>query len=119
GRDKLFFFVNYEWVSSPGTNTQTKNIMSPLSEQGIFQYAGGPNVNLMTLAAKAGQVSTIDPIVKRLIGDVRTSTTTTGVVNAASDPLVQTFVWQQPTKSKTTYPTGRIDYNVTSAHRLT
>jgi hypothetical protein len=46
GRDKLFFFVNYEWVRSPGTNTQNKTIMSPLSEQGIFQYAGEPNVDL-------------------------------------------------------------------------
>jgi hypothetical protein len=119
GKDKLFFFVNYEWLSSPGTVSQTKTIMSPLSEQGIFQYAGGPNVNLMTLAAKFGQVAQIDPIVARLIGDVRKSTTTTGVVNASADPLIQTFAWQQPSKSKTTYPTGRIDYNVTTAHRLT
>jgi hypothetical protein len=119
GRDKLFFFVNYEWVSSPGMNTSTRTIMSPLSEQGIFQYSGGPNVDLMALAAKNGGVAKIDPTVARLLADVRKSTTTTGVVNATTDPLTQTFAWQQKTKGKTTYPTVRVDYNVNSNHRLT
>ncbi len=119
GRDKLFFFVNYEEIRSPGTNTQTKTIMSPLSEQGIFQYSGGPNVDLMALAAANGQIATIDPTVQRLLADVRHSTTTAGVVNATTDPLTQSFAWQQPTHSKTTYPTVRVDYNLTKDHQLT
>uniref|UniRef100_Q01YS8 TonB-dependent receptor, plug n=1 Tax=Solibacter usitatus (strain Ellin6076) TaxID=234267 RepID=Q01YS8_SOLUE len=119
GRDKLFFFVNYEWVSSPGTSTSTRTIMSPLSEQGIFQYAGGANVDLMAMAARNGQVARIDPLVAKMLGDVRKSTSITGVVNSTTDPLTQSFVWQQPTTSKTTFPTVRVDYNVTAKHRLT
>jgi len=119
GRNKLFFFVNYEWVSSPGTSTSTRTIMSPLSEQGIFQYAGGPNVDLMALAARNGQTSKIDPLISRLLNDVRKSTGTTGVVNATTDPLTQSFTWQQPTKNKTTFPTVRVDYNLTTNHRIT
>jgi hypothetical protein len=118
GRDKLFFFVNYEWISSPGTLTQNKTIMTPLSEQGVFQYAGGPNVDLMALAAKNGQTAKIDQNIGRLLADVRKSTSQ-GVVNNNTDLLTQTFTWQQPTASKTTYPTVRIDYNVTTNHRLT
>jgi hypothetical protein len=118
GRNKLFFFVNYEWVSSPGTSTSTRTIMSPDSEKGIFNYTGGQPVDLMALAARSGQVSKIDPLIGKLLGDVRNSTSN-GVVNATTDPLTQSFVWQQPTKSKTTYPTGRLDYNVTVNHRLT
>src|SRR5882724_7506335 len=105
GRDKLFFFVNYEWVSSPGTSTSTRTIMSPLSEQGTFQYTGGPNVDLMALAARNGQVAKIDPLVAKLLGDVRKSTATTGVVNSTTDPLTQPFVWQQPITSRTTRAT--------------
>ena len=119
GHDKLFFFVNYEWVSSPGSVSNSRTIMSPLSEQGIFQYSGGPNVDLMALAARNGQVSKVDPFVGRLLGDVRKSTTLSGVLNATTDPLTQTLTWQQPTSNRTTYPTGRLDYNVTSKHRLT
>ncbi len=119
GRDKLFFFVNYEWVSSPGSNNQTKTIMSPLSEQGIFQYSGGPNVDLMALAAKNGQTAKIDPLVAKLIGDVRASTQKTGTINATTDPLTQSFNWQQRTSSKTTYPTVRVDYNLTERNRIT
>jgi hypothetical protein len=119
GRDKLFFFVNYEWVSSPGTNTQNQTIMTPLSQQGIFHYAGGPDVDLMALAARNGQVATIDPTVARLLADVRQSTTKTGNVNSNTDLLTQTFSWQQPTKSNTKFPTVRVDYNITSRHKLT
>jgi hypothetical protein len=119
GRDKLFFFVNYEWIDVPGTLTLNRTIMSPLSERGIFQYPDRPNVDLMALAARNGQVARIDPIVARLLADVRKSTGTTGVVNATADPLTQLFTWQQPTSSTTKYPTVRIDYNVTMNHRLT
>lgn len=117
GRDKAFFFVNYEEVRSPGAVTNTRTIMSPLSEQGQFQYAGG-TVDLMALAARSGQTARIDPIIAKLLGDVRGSTSQ-GTLSATTDPLTQTFAWQAPTKSTTTYPTVRGDYNVTSKHRVT
>jgi hypothetical protein len=81
--------------------------MSPPSEQGMFQYSGR-TVDLMALAAKNGQTAKIDPWVARLLGNVRASTKKTGIVNATTVPLTQSFVWQQPTKSKTTFPTVRI-----------
>jgi len=38
-------------------------------------------------------------------------------VTTTIDPLTQTFNWQQQTKSRTHYPTVRVDYNVTANHR--
>jgi hypothetical protein len=70
-RDKAFFFVNYEELRVPGTNGATRTIMSPLSEQGIFQYGSGRRVDLMELARSNGQASTIDPIVGKLLGAIR------------------------------------------------
>ena len=90
--------------------------MSPNAEQGIFQYAGG-SVNLLSLAAANGQVSRIDPIVGKLLSDIR-GATSQGTLNTTGDPLTQQFVWQQSTDSTTKYPTMRFDYNVTQNHRL-
>ncbi|MBE3087521.1 MAG: carboxypeptidase regulatory-like domain-containing protein, partial [Chloroflexi bacterium] len=115
-KDKAFFFVNYEWVNSPGTRTDTRTIMSPLSERGQFQYSGG-TIDLMALAASKGQMATIDPTIAKLLADVRSSTSQ-GTVTTSLDPLVQSFAWQQPTKSRTKYPTFRLDYQMTSKHRL-
>src|SRR5207247_4734942 len=92
GRDKAFFFVNYEEVRSPGTRTDTRTIMSPSSERGLFQYAGGPALDLMALAARNGQLARIDPLVAKLLADVRASTSQ-GTVSATTDPLTQSLAW--------------------------
>jgi hypothetical protein len=117
GRDKAFFFVNYEQLRSPGAIANTRTIMSPGSEHGLFQYSGG-TVDLLALAAKNGQIATIDPIVGKLLSDVRSSTSQ-GTLNATPDPLTQQLVWQATTKNTTTYPTVRVDYNLSSKHRVT
>ncbi|MFO7694269.1 MAG: TonB-dependent receptor [Vicinamibacterales bacterium] len=116
-KDKAFFFVNYEWISSPGTRTDTRTIMSPLSEQGMFQYSKG-TIDLLALAASKGQTARIDPTIAKLLADVRASTSQ-GTVTTTLDPLTQSFAWQQATDSTTKYPTVRLDYNLTSNHRLT
>lgn len=119
-KDKAFFFVNYEWISSPGTSTLSSTVMSPLSEQGMFQYVVGgvtKQINLMSLAASKGNMATIDPLIAKTMAAMRASMSQ-GSLNATTDPLTQQFVWQMPTASTTKYPTVRLDYNVTAKHRL-
>ena len=41
GRNKAFFFVNYEQSRSPGANTENRTLLHPLAEQGIFRYTAG------------------------------------------------------------------------------
>jgi hypothetical protein len=115
-KDRLFFFVNYEEVRSPGTVGNTRTIMSPASEQGLFQYSGG-TVDLMALAARNSQIARIDPVVAKLLADVRASTSQ-GTVTTTIDPLTQSFYWQQPTHNTTKFPTARVDYNLTTNHRV-
>jgi hypothetical protein len=122
GRNKAFFFVNYEESRSPGQNTENRTVLHPLAEQGIFRWTSGGvtrSVDLMALAAANGQLATMDPTVSRLVADIRAAVSgaNTGLVDL-TDPLQQRFTYQYDTEGVTKYPTGRLDFNLTDRHRL-
>jgi hypothetical protein len=116
-KNRAFFFVNYEWLSAPGSRTDTRTIMSPNAERGLFEYSGG-TVDLMALAARNGQTARIDPLVAKTLAAVRSSTSQ-GTVTTTIDPTTQSFAWSQDTESTTKYPTVRLDYNITGRHQVT
>jgi hypothetical protein len=121
GRDKAFFFVNYEEVRTPQTLTRNRTILSPSAQQGIFQYntaSGVQSINLLQLAAANGQTSTIDPTIAKLLADIRSATQGGGVADLA-DPLVQRFSFPTPAKGLTRFPHARLDFQLTQRHRLT
>jgi hypothetical protein len=121
GRNRAFFFVNYEEERTPGALSRNRNILHPQSQAGIFRYvAGGQTreVNLLALAAANGHVSTIDPTVGGVLAAIRSATATTGQVLDLTDPLVQRYTYQVTREGLTRYPTARIDVNVTDKHRV-
>jgi hypothetical protein len=120
GRNKAFFFVNYEESRSPGQNSENRTVLHPRAEQGIFRYLVGSQtreVNLLQLAAQNGHLSTIDPTIASLVGSIRSSVSG-GPLNDLDNPLHQEFRYQFQSEGITRYPTVRIDYNVTDRHRL-
>jgi hypothetical protein len=120
GRNKAFFFVNYEESRSPGQNSENRTVLHPLAEQGIFRYLVGSQVrevNLLQLAAQNGHISTIDPTISRLLADIRSSVSG-GPLRDLSNPLHQEFRYQFDSEGLTRYPTVRLDYNLTDKHRL-
>lgn len=116
-KDKAFFFVNYEWISSPSTLTLNPTVMSQNAQNGLFQYGAGTTVNLMALAASKGYTSTIDPLIAKTLAAERASMSQ-GTLNATTDPNTQQFSWQLPTAGTTKYPTVRLDWNATAKHRI-
>ncbi|HEU0252154.1 MAG TPA: TonB-dependent receptor [Pyrinomonadaceae bacterium] len=57
GRDKAFFFVNYEEYRLPETTSRTRNILSPQAQSGIFRFFNASDVsaaNTTCVAAPAG-----------------------------------------------------------------
>src|SRR5262249_47435239 len=83
--------------------------------------AGGPaeGINLYALAAANGQTSTPDPIIAKLLADIRSSTTSGGVLSEIPGNLnAQRYTFQQHVARAVYYPTIRLDYNLTSKHRL-
>ena len=122
GRGKLFFFVNYEEFRQPSTITTENNLLLPEAQNGIFRYPGGPaaGVDLYALARATGVTSTPDPLIGKLLQDIRNSTTGGGVLRPIEGNLnAEEFTFQQAVGGPTHYPTVRMDYNLSSQHRVT
>jgi hypothetical protein len=122
GRNRAFFFVNYEELRQPSEIRRTRQIFHPDSDRGVFRYSAQgavQTVNLFDLAARNGQLSTADPIIARALADVRAATGREGSLSDLQDPLFQQYSYLVPTESKNRYPTVRLDYQVSARHRLT
>jgi hypothetical protein len=119
GHNKAFFFVNYEELRQPSDVTRNnRTVLNPSAQSGNFAYVSGGqtfNVNLLQLAAANGQRSTVDPTIGALLGDIRSAVA--GGSLSDIDPNLQRFAFNVPVESKRRYPTFRLDYNLTQAHR--
>jgi Carboxypeptidase regulatory-like domain len=121
GRDRAFFFVNYEEFRQPNSVSRTRTVLSPDAQRGIFKYAGGPaeGVPLLGLAASKGQLATIDPTIQKLLADISNSTASTGGITPNNNnPNLQNFTFSNSSMGVRYFPTVRIDINLSSKHRL-
>ncbi|HEX8476020.1 MAG TPA: carboxypeptidase-like regulatory domain-containing protein [Pyrinomonadaceae bacterium] len=121
GRDKAFFFVNYEEFRLPEQQLQQRTILSPLAQSGVFQYvtsSGVRSVNLLELAQANGLPSTIDPTVGGLLGSIRASTSAGGVQPLGNAPNFENFSFVGVGGQERYFTTVRLDYNLTSKHHL-
>jgi hypothetical protein len=122
GRNKAFFFVNFEQLRYPLNNSRTRGVLTPAAQQGLFRYAvaGAPReVNLFALAARNGQTATPDPTIAALLTKIRGGTQTTGTFRDRTDPNVQDYSWQPESLRIDNVPTVRLDFNLTTSQRLT
>jgi hypothetical protein len=121
GHDKAFFFVNYEEFRQPTQITRQRTVLNPDTQRGIFQYVVSGQtrtVDLLDLARRNNQTATIDPVVGKLLTDIRNSTTQTGSITQLTDPNLQRFTFANGSGNKRNYPTVRLDFNLTDKHRL-
>jgi hypothetical protein len=118
GRDKAFFFVNYEEYRLPEQQTRQRTVLNPLAQRGVFRYGTSGQVDLLALAAANGQTATIDPTVGKLLADIRQATTTTGSILQLSDPNLQQYTFTNTGNQHRTFTTVRFDFNLSSKHHL-
>src|SRR5262245_19266661 len=98
GHNKAFFFINYEELRLPNNFSRTRSVLHPRAQQGWFRYTVGSGaaqeireVNVLTLAAANGALSTIDPTVTKILGYINSAMSTTGTISPSSDPLVNNY----------------------------
>ncbi len=125
GRNKAFFFVNFEASSQPSQVARQRTIFNPLTQAGTFQYNVTVNnqvqvrtKDLLQLAAANGQTATIDPVIGKLLSDMRNATNGTGGIAQLTDPNLQRFSYNPSGSNSTKRPTVRFDFNITDKHRL-
>jgi hypothetical protein len=121
-KDKLFYFFNYEEFRLPESRSRTRYILNTAAQAGVFTYPATDGttrtVNLLALAATNGQTATVDQSIAKLLADIRTATATTGGIKSY-DQLVDQYDYVPSATQKRKFPTLRLDYNLTSAHRVT
>lgn len=119
GKDRAFFFVNYEEYRLPEQVTRQRNILNATAQQGVFTYntSSGPRtVNLLTLAAANGRTSTVDPLVAELLSGIRSSTSQGSVQSI--DLNRDRFTFTNSGGQVRRFGTVRFDFNLTSKHHL-
>jgi len=120
-RNRAFFFFNYEELRQPSSVNRQRTIFSPLTQTGVFQYnttAGVRSVDLMALAAANGQTATQDPIMAKLLADIRNATSNTGGITPLTDPNLLRFSYSPTGISIIKRPTARFDINATEKHHV-
>jgi hypothetical protein len=125
GRNKAFFFFNWEEFYQPTEASRTRTILHPRAQEGWFRYNATVNgatvvreVNLLTLAQQNGQLATLDPITRAMLANIRTAAGTTGTITELTNPNTQQYFYQSAGKNTQHTPTGRVDINLTGNHRL-
>jgi carboxypeptidase family protein len=118
GRDKAFFFVNYEEFRQPSQVNRQRTILHPAAQAGIFRYGSNGRVDLLELARNNNNTSTIDPLIGRMLADIRNATATTGGITTLTDPNLQRFTYNPSGFSSTKRPTVRFDFNLSDKHHV-
>ena len=144
GKDRAFFFVNYEEYRLPEKSSpRTRTVLNPLAQQGIHRftttsasYAGAPpagvtcvpsppnftcSVNVLAMAAAASPtlVGTIDPTIGGLLTNMRSSLSGVNAIFVqTSNPNLQQATFFNPGGQTRKFPTVRFDFTIAKNHHI-
>jgi hypothetical protein len=140
GKDKAFFFFNYEEYRLPESTLRTRNIFSSQAQNGIYRFfsstftppAGNPttctgsgstricSVNVYTIAAGVPALAAFanpDPTIGGVLNDIRTAVSGTAIKDTG-DPNIQTTTFINKGGQKREFPTVRLDFNLSKNHHF-
>jgi len=118
-KDKAFFFFNSEWFLLPESRSRLYRVMNDTARAGTFTFSDGTKLNLLTYMANKGVTgSTPDPTISKLLADIAQASSTEGTLSYY-DQNTNSYSYVPTATQKRIFPTLRLDYNLSAAHRLT
>jgi hypothetical protein len=130
-KDKLFFFVNYEYFTLPNAYSSlavvgNSLVMTDSARTGVYTYKDSTgtirNIDVLGLAASKGFTGTLDPTVSSGLGLIASAVKLDGALTSRigtnNDFNRLDYQFQDPGKNIRWFPTIRFDANLTDKHHL-
>lgn len=137
GKDKSFFFFNYEQFRQPESQSRTRVVLNPQAQAGVFNYlaaiptSGLPagcvavgaqmqcSRDLLALAGANGQISTADQTIASVLARIRTATATVGnFTPITNDVNRQNYNFTPAGGQVRKFLANRFDFNVHKNHSI-
>lgn len=121
GKNKRFFFVNYEEFRQPESLSRTRRVLTPEAQSGIYSYISGGvtrTANVFQIAAANGQLATPDPTVAAVYNRIRAAIQGAPLVDVTNAPNVKDFNFTPTSSQLRKFLAMRFDFNITKNHSL-
>ena len=138
GKDKAFFFFNYEEYRLPESTLRTRTVLSTQAQSGVYRWLQAaplvnPNVtcvasgttpatlcsvNVYNVAAGVPALApfaSADPTISGLLASIRTAIPGS---TPSGDPNLETTTFINKGGQTRRFPTVRLDFNVTKKHHI-